>query len=87
MTRDEYTTIWWEGSVTTPTTRGAAMTGPAITTEVQDRFNQVGADGWQLVGITAAPLVTAWTSPRGGTGITGYTDKVHYLAAFRRVFE
>lgn len=71
----------WTGTPVYP-----APTGPAITTDVQDRFNQLGGDGWQLVGITAAPLVTAWTSPRGGTAVTGYTDKVHFLAAFRRVF-
>ena len=84
MTRYEHTTIWWEGSITTPNARGASSTGPAITTEVQDRFNHLGADGWQLVGITAAPLITGWTSPRGGSAVTGYADKVHYLAAFRR---
>ncbi len=83
MTQHEYTTIWWEGSITAHDSRGAT-TGPAITTEVQDRFNQFGAEGWQLLGIAAAPLVTGWTSPRGGTAITGYTDKVHYLAAFQR---
>lgn len=84
MTRYEYATIWWEGSVTTVTGASPTHTTPPISSEVEERFNHLGADAWELVGVTAAPLVTGWTSPRGGTAVTGFCDKVHYLATFKR---
>ena len=65
--------------------RAASVTTSApIGDDVQARFNQVAVEGWQLVGITAAPLVTGWISHREGTGATGFGDKVHYLATFQR---
>lgn len=52
--------------------------------EVMDKLNALAAEGWEIDKITAAPLTTAWISPRGGTAAAGFTDKVHYLAMLRR---
>ena len=82
MTTYEYTYLWWEGSTTSPT--GAQPTTPPIGEEVIDKINGLAADGWELDQITAAPLTTGWMSPGGRFGVTGLTDKVHYLAMLRR---
>lgn len=80
----EYTTIWWIGSTTHLLKATPVETHPPITPAVEQKLNDLGAQGWELVGITAAPLTTGWISPRGGPSITGFTDKVHYLASFKR---
>ena len=80
----EYTYIWWTGSVTSAATGRLGETTPPIGDEVLDKLNTLGADGWEIDHITAAPLTTGWVSPRGGTAAAGFTDKVHYLAFLRR---
>jgi hypothetical protein len=81
----EYTYLWWEGS-TTGIASSSVTTAP-IGEEVIEKINTLAADGWQLDQITAAPLNTGWVSPSGRFGVTGLTDKVHYLAMLRRVQE
>lgn len=84
MTAWEYTYLWWTGS-TTRTNRGElADTAPPMGNEVLDQLNALGAEGWEVHQLTAAPLATGWISPRGGTAAAGFTDKVHYLAILRR---
>jgi len=84
MTQWEYTYLWWEASATPITGSRPGPTGPPINQEALDELNTLGASGWELVTITAAPLSTAWVSPGGRFGVTGITDKVHYLATLRR---
>jgi len=80
----EYTTFWWTGSTTHLKNAIPAVTTPPITENVQSRVNLLGSEGWELIGITAAPLTTGWLSPAGRPGIAGFTDKVHYIATFKR---
>ena len=84
MNRWEYTYLWWEASTTSTTNGQLGATTPPIGEEVIDKLNTLGAEGWEIDHITAAPLTTGWISPRGGTAAAGYTDKVHYLAMLRR---
>lgn len=49
-----------------------------------DNLNALGAEGWEIGEITAAPLTTGWISPRGGTAAAGFTEKVHYVAMLCR---
>jgi hypothetical protein len=81
----EYTYLWWEGS-TTGSTDSTVTTAP-IGEDVIDKINSLAAEGWQLDQVTAAPLTTRWVSPSGRFGVTGLTDRVHYLAMLRRVQE
>jgi hypothetical protein len=78
----EYTYLWWEGSTTSPELPDP--TTPPIGDEVIDKINDLAADGWELDQVTAAPLTTGWISPGGRLGVTGLTDKVHYVAMLRR---
>jgi hypothetical protein len=80
----EYTYLWWEGSTTSTVGRGVSETTPPIGEEVIDKINSLATEGWELDNITAAPLTTGWISPGGRFGVTGVTDKVHYLAMLRR---
>lgn len=81
----EYTYLWWEGSTTsTAAGSGIGETTPPIGEEVVDKINSLATEGWEVDQITAAPLTTGWTSPGGRFGVTGLTDKVHYLAMLRR---
>ncbi len=80
----QYTYLWWTGSVTTPDRRGLGSPEPPIGEDALARLNDLGADGWELVDVTAAPLTTGWVLPRGSTGGVGYTTAVHYLALLRR---
>ena len=84
MNRWEYTYLWWEGSATSTANGQLGQTNPPIGEEVMDKLNALGAEGWEIDHITAAPLTTGWISPRGGTAAAGFTDKVHYLAVLRR---
>lgn len=84
MTQWQYTYLWWEGSTTSVASGQLGQTTPSIGEEVLDKLNALGADGWEIDHITAAPLTTAWMSPRGHAGAAGITDKVHYLAVVRR---
>jgi len=84
MTTYEYTYLWWEGSTTNPSGGPHEPTTPPIGEEVIDKINSLAADGWELDRVTAAPLTTGWMSPGGRFGVTGLTDKVHYLAMLRR---
>lgn len=83
MTTYEYTYLWWEGS-TTSTVGQVDHTNPPIGEEVIDKINSLATEGWELDQVTAAPLTTGWMSPGGRFGVTGLTDKVHYLAMLRR---
>lgn len=87
MTQIEYTYLWWEGSTTNNTNGKLQPTTPPIGDEVIDKLNTLAADGWEIDHITAAPLTTAWISPRGGNTAASYTNKVHYLAVCRRAIE
>lgn len=83
MTQWEYTYLWWE----TPTgtaSGGPAVANPPITEEILDKLNDLGTDGWEITQITAAPLNTGWTSPRGHLGAASITDKVQYLTILKR---
>ena len=84
MNRWEYTFLWWEGSATSTANGQLGQTTPPIGEEVMDKLNSLGADGWEIGHIAAAPLTTGWMSPRGGTAAAGFTDKVHYMAMLRR---
>jgi hypothetical protein len=84
VTRWEYTYLWWEGSTTRTASGQLGPTAPPIGEEVIDKLNALGAEGWAIDQITAAPLTTGWISPRGGTAAAGFTDKVHYLAVLKR---
>jgi hypothetical protein len=87
VTRWEYTCIWWEGSITSTANGQLGHTAPPIGEEVMGKLNALGAEGWAIDHITAAPLTTGWISPRGGTAAAGFTDKVHYMALLRRAAE
>lgn len=87
MKRWEYTYVWWEGSATSTANGQLGQTTPPIGEEVMDKLNALGAEGWEIDEVTAAPLTTGWVSPRGGTAAAGFTDKVHYLAMLRRPIE
>lgn len=84
MTRHQYTTLWWEGSATTLNGATPIHTDPPVGPDIDEAFTRLGADGWELVTVTAAPLTTGWISPAGHTAVTGFTDRVHYLAVFRK---
>ena len=84
MTTWEYTYIWWTASTTSAANGHLSDTTPPIGHEILDKLNTLGAEGWEIDHITAAPLTTGWISPRGGTAAAGFTDKVHYLAFLRR---
>lgn len=68
MTRWEYTHLWWEGSTTSTANGQLGHTAPPIGEEVMDKLNALGAEGWAIDQITAAPLTTGWISPRRGNG-------------------
>ncbi len=55
MTRWEYTYLWWEGSATTTSNGLLGPTTPPMSEEVIDKLNTLGADGWEIDHITAAP--------------------------------
>lgn len=83
MTQWEYTYLWWE-TPTGVTGSAPAAGGHPITEEILDKLNDLGSEGWEITHITAAPLNTGWTSPRGHLGAIGITDKVHYLTILKR---
>ena len=84
MNRWEYTYLWWEGSATSTASGQLGQTTPPIGEDVMDKINALGAEGWEIGEITAAPLTTGWISPRGGTAAAGFTDKVHYVVMLCR---
>ncbi len=86
MTKWEYTTIWWTGSRRDIGTTGQEVppAGEPIGSEQLTQLNAYGAEGWELVGITAAPLIGGWFSPARQLGTAGITDAVHYLATLKR---
>lgn len=79
----QYTHLWWTGSTTTDG-HGLRAPDPPMSDDTLARLNDLGADGWELVEVTAAPLITGWILPRGSVGGVGYTTGVHYLAVLRR---
>ncbi len=87
MTKWEYTTIWWSGSrrdLGDIAGQEVPPAGEPIGDETLTQLTEYGVDGWELVGITAAPLIGGWFSPARQLGTAGITDAVHYLATLKR---